>query len=62
MRADDWANKRESGAEGEGERKEEMEDGEDTEEEEEGEKQSRRTWPGETARSKGSDTLRKMVV
>jgi hypothetical protein len=29
-----------------------MEEGEDTEEEEEGEKQSRSTWPGETASSK----------
>jgi hypothetical protein len=44
-RADDWADKRESGAE-DGE-------GEDAEEEEE-EKQSRSTWPGETTSSKGS--------
>ena len=31
-----------------------MEEGEDAEEQEEGEKQSRRTWPGKTASSKGS--------
>jgi hypothetical protein len=36
--------------------------GEDTEEEEEEEKQSRSTWHGETASSKGSHKLRKMVV
>jgi hypothetical protein len=39
-----------------------MEKGEDTEEEEEGEKWSRSTWPGETASSKGSQKLWKMVV
>ena len=38
-----------------------MEEGEDAEEEEE-EKQSRSTWPGETASSKGSHKLWKMVV
>jgi hypothetical protein len=31
-----------------------MEEGEEAEKEEEGEKQSRSTWSGETARSKGS--------
>lgn len=40
-----------------------MEEGEDAEEEEEeGEKQSRSTWPGETASSKGSHKLWKMVA
>ena len=39
-----------------------MEEGEDTEEEEEGEKWSRSTWPGETASSKRSHKLRKMVM
>ena len=38
-----------------------MEEGEETEEEE-GKKQSRSTWPGETASSKGSHELWKMVV
>jgi hypothetical protein len=38
-----------------------MEEGEDTEEEE-GEKQRRSTMPGETASSKGSHKLWKMVV
>ena len=38
-----------------------MEEVEDTEEEEE-EKQSRSTWPGETASSKGSPKLWTMVV
>ena len=35
-------------------KEEKMEEEEDTEEEEEEEKQSRSTWPGETASSKGS--------
>ena len=40
-----------------------MGEGEDADgEEEEGEKQSRSTWPGETASSKGSHELWKMVV
>jgi hypothetical protein len=39
-----------------------MEEEEDAEEEEEGEKWSRSTWPGETASSKESHKLRKMVV
>ena len=39
-----------------------MEDGEDAEEEEDKEKQSKSTWPGETASSKGSHKLWKMVV
>jgi hypothetical protein len=40
-----------------------MEEGEDAEEEEEEEeKWSRSTWPGETASSKGSHKLWKMVV
>ena len=39
-----------------------MEDREDTEEEEEGEKWSRSTWSGETASSKRSHKLRKMVM
>jgi hypothetical protein len=39
-----------------------MEEGEDTEEEEEEEKWSRSTWPGETASSKGSHKLWKMVA
>jgi hypothetical protein len=39
-----------------------MEEGEDTEKEEEREKQSRSTWPQETASSKGSHKLWKMVV
>ena len=39
-----------------------MEEGEDAEEEEDEEKQSRSTWPGETASSKGSHQLWKMVV
>ena len=38
------------------------EEGEDAEEEEEGEEWSRSTWPGETASSKGSHKLWKMVV
>jgi hypothetical protein len=38
-----------------------MKEGGDTEEEE-GEKQSRSMWPGETANSKGSHKLWKMVV
>ena len=41
---------------------EKMEEGEDAEEEEEEEKWSRSTWPGETASSKGSHKLWKMVV
>jgi hypothetical protein len=46
-----------------GGKKEKMEEGEDTqEEEEEGEKWSRSTWPRETASSKGSHKLWKMVV
>ena len=44
-----------------GREKKKMEEGEDVEEEEE-EKQSRSTWPGETASSKGSHELWKMVV
>jgi hypothetical protein len=36
-----------------GEKKEKMEEGEDAEEEEGKEKQSRNTWPGENASSKG---------
>ena len=36
------------------EKKKKMEEGGNTEEEEEEEKQSRSTWPGETASSKGS--------
>ena len=44
------------------EKKEKMEEGEDAEEEEEEEKWSRSTWPGETASSKGSHKLWKMVV
>jgi hypothetical protein len=36
------------------EKKEKMEEGEDAEEEEDKEKQSRSTWPGETASFKGS--------
>jgi hypothetical protein len=39
-----------------------MEEGEDTEEEEEGERWIRSTWSGETASSKGSHKLWKMVV
>jgi hypothetical protein len=39
-----------------------MEEEENIEEEEEGEKQNRSTWPGETASSKGSHKLWKMVV
>ena len=39
-----------------------MEDGEDAEEEEEEEKWNRSTRPGETASSKGSHKLWKMVV
>jgi hypothetical protein len=50
-RADDWADKREGGVEGGRDKKKKMEEGEDAEEEEEGEKQSRSTWPGETASS-----------
>jgi hypothetical protein len=45
--------KREGGAEGGREKKEKMEEREDAEEEGE-EEQSRNTWPGETASSKGS--------
>ena len=46
-----------------GENKEKMEEGEDAEEEEEEEeKQSRSTGSGETANSKGSHKLWKMVV
>ena len=44
------------------EEKKKMEEGEDTEEEEEGEKWSRSTWSGETASSKRSHKLRKMVM
>jgi hypothetical protein len=44
------------------EEKEKMEEGEDAEEEEDKEKWSRSTWPGETASSKGSHKLWKMVV
>jgi hypothetical protein len=43
-------------------RKEKMEEGEDAEEEEEKEKWSRSTWLGETAGSKGSHKLWKLVV
>jgi hypothetical protein len=43
------------------ERKEKIEEGKNAEEEEEGEKQSRSTWPGEIASSKGSPKLWKMV-
>jgi hypothetical protein len=39
-----------------------MKEGEVVEEEEEGEKWSRRPWPGETASSKGSHKLWKMIV
>jgi hypothetical protein len=39
-----------------------MEEGENAEEEEDEEKQSRSTWPRETASSKGSHKLWKMVV
>jgi hypothetical protein len=40
-----------------------MEEGEDAKkEEEEEEKRSRSTWPGETASSKGSHKMGKMVV
>ena len=39
-----------------------MKEGEDTEEEEEEEKWSRSTWRGETASSKRSHKLRKMVM
>ena len=42
--------------------KEKMEEGEDSKEEEEVEKQSRSTWPGETASSKGSHKMWKTVV
>jgi hypothetical protein len=45
-----------------GEKKKKMEEGEDKEEEEDKEKQSRSTWPGETASSKVSHKLWKMVV
>ena len=45
------------------EKKEKMVEGGDAEEEEEEEeKQSRSTWPGETASSKGSHKLWKMVA
>ena len=44
------------------EKEEKMEEGEDAEVEENKEKQSRSTWPGETASSKGSHKLWKMVV
>jgi hypothetical protein len=44
------------------EKKEKMEEGEDAEEKEDEEKWSRSTWPGETASSKGSHKLWKMVV
>ena len=47
--------------EGGREKKEKMEEGEDAEVEENKEKQSRSTWPGETASSKGSHKLRKTV-
>ena len=47
---------------GGGEKKEKMEEGEDAGEEEEEEKWSRSTWPGETASSKGSHKLWKMVA
>jgi hypothetical protein len=57
------ADKREVGAEVKwGEKKEKMEEGENTEEKEEGENLSRSTWPGETASSKGSHKLWKMIV
>ena len=46
----------------EGGGEEKMEEGEDAEEEEEGEMQSKSTLPGETASSKGSHKLWKMVV
>ena len=48
--------------EGGREKKEKMEEGEDAEKEEEEEKWSRSLWPGETASSKGSHKLWKMVV
>jgi hypothetical protein len=48
--------------EGKGEKKEKMEEGEDADKEEEGKKESRSTLPGETASSKGSHKLWKMVV
>ena len=44
------------------EKKEKMEEGEDAEGEEDEVKQSRSTWPGETASSKGSHKMWKMVV
>jgi hypothetical protein len=43
-------------------KKEKMEEGEDAEEEEDKVKQSRSTWPGETASSKGSHKMGKMIV
>jgi hypothetical protein len=43
------------------EKKEKMEEGEDAEEEEDKEEQSRSTWPGETASSKGTQ-MWKVVV
>jgi hypothetical protein len=43
------------------EKKEKMEEEENAEEEEEEEKQSRSTWPGEIASSKGSPKLWKMI-
>jgi hypothetical protein len=42
--------------------KEKVEEEENAEEEEDKEKQSRSTWPGETASSKGSHKLWKMVM
>jgi hypothetical protein len=59
MRADDWADKGKVGRK----KKEKMEEGEDIEEEEEEEeKLSKSTWLGETASSKGSHKMWKMVV
>ena len=46
---------------GRGEEKRKLEEGEVAGEEEEKEKQSRSTWPGEIASSKGSHKLWKMI-
>ena len=54
--------KKEGGVEGGREKKEKMEEGEDAEVEENKEKQSRSPSPGETASSKGSHKLWKMVA
>jgi hypothetical protein len=45
-----------------GRQKEKMEEGEEVQDEEEERKQSRSTWSGERASSKGSHKLWKMVV